>query len=79
MGAAVSSSAVLTIIPVVIFDQPQSKDVLLHANAGFSVNAISEWSSSYQWQFNGLNLPGKTDSSLAIMKRCTRQRGAAIR
>jgi Leucine-rich repeat (LRR) protein len=49
-----------------IATQPQSLTLGLGANAQFNVTATGIPPLTYQWQFNGLNLVGATNSSLTI-------------
>ncbi|MGA3268806.1 MAG: choice-of-anchor tandem repeat GloVer-containing protein [Verrucomicrobiota bacterium] len=73
-GMAVSSNALLTIIPSppVIVMQPTNQSVLPGAPATFSVAAVGNTPYFYQWQCNGTNLAnggnfsGVTSSSLGI-------------
>jgi hypothetical protein len=50
----------------VITAQPQSVGVNAHDAASFSVTASGTIPLSYQWAFNGTNIPGATLSSLTI-------------
>ena len=65
-GSVVSSGAVLTVLntPPAITAQPQSGTVLAGATATFSVTATGAIPLAYQWQFNGVDLPGATQSTL---------------
>ncbi|HXR48690.1 MAG TPA: choice-of-anchor tandem repeat GloVer-containing protein [Candidatus Limnocylindrales bacterium] len=73
-GVAVSSNALLTIVPSppVIVQQPTNQTVLPGAAATFNVAAIGDTPYFYHWQFNGTNLAnganvsGVTTSSLVI-------------
>ncbi len=49
-----------------ITNQPASTNVTSGQNAGFKVAASGNGALSYQWQFNGTNLAGKTASSLIL-------------
>jgi hypothetical protein len=46
-----------------ISSQPQSQNVVQGANVTFSVTATGGPSLSYQWQFNGVDIPGATGTS----------------
>ena len=48
-----------------ILAQPQSQFVVQHSNATLTVTAVGTAPLSYQWRFNGADLPGATQSSLA--------------
>jgi hypothetical protein len=52
-------------VPVITM-QPQSQMVLAGTNVTFSVAAIGGLPLSYQWQFNGTNLPGASNTSLTL-------------
>jgi len=68
-GAATSGQAVLTVrgasIPVVV-EPPQSITRLAGGEARFSVRAVGSAQFSYQWQFDGGNLPGHTNATLTL-------------
>jgi hypothetical protein len=65
-GVATSSNAVLTVnFPPSILRQPVSQSAVLSSNTAFTVTA-SGTTLAYQWRFNGQNLPGATNSLLAI-------------
>ena len=51
-----------TSLPFII-EEPQNSALLEGYTATFSVNAISDSSLSYQWQKDGVDIPGATDSS----------------
>jgi uncharacterized repeat protein (TIGR01451 family) len=61
--ASVVTDAVL---PPSILAQPQSRTVTNGANALFSVSAGGTAPLSYQWQYNGIDWPGATNSSLTV-------------
>jgi sugar lactone lactonase YvrE len=52
-------------IPLIL-SQPQSQTANAGNSAAFSVNAIGTPPLSYQWQFNGFNLAGSTNTSLSL-------------
>jgi hypothetical protein len=49
-----------------ILTQPQGQTVAVGSNASFSVTATGTDPLSYQWQFNGMAIPGATLSSFAL-------------
>jgi hypothetical protein len=55
-----------TLSPPVITQQPQDQTVLAGQNATFQVVATGIPAPSYQWRFNGTNLPGATASVLTL-------------
>jgi hypothetical protein len=67
-GSALSSNAVLTVVPLMVATQPQSpsQPVLAGTSVTFSASAQSTVTLSFQWQFNGTNLPGATSSTLVL-------------
>jgi hypothetical protein len=63
-GAVASSAAHLTVlIPPAISSQPQNQSVLPGASATFSVVASGVGTLQYQWQFNGVDIPGATGAT----------------
>lgn len=66
-GSVTSRLATLTVIskPVIV-TQPQSQTANAGSNVTFSVVA-SGTGLAYQWQFNAMDLPGATDSSLSFV------------
>ena len=70
-GSATSSNATLTVLlPPVITTQPASQSVNVAPNynttAEFVVAASGMTPLQYQWQFNGVALPGQTNATLTI-------------
>ena len=62
-----SDVATLTVyVPVSITTQPASQVVPARSTVSFSVVAGGYPAPSYQWAFNGTNLPGATSSNLTI-------------
>ncbi|PYJ07268.1 MAG: hypothetical protein DME25_04245 [Verrucomicrobia bacterium] len=63
-GSATSSNAALTVLPVnvapSITSQPQSVTTNQGADVTFTVSATGTPSPTYQWRFNGTNVPGAT-------------------
>lgn len=66
--SATSSNALLTVIPLApsIIVQPKDCTVYVGSNATFSVAATGTQPMTYQWRFNELDLPGRTNASLTI-------------
>jgi alpha-tubulin suppressor-like RCC1 family protein len=50
----------------IILGQPQSLELPPNNNFTFSVQPTGSQPMSYQWQFNGTNIPGATGSSLTV-------------
>lgn len=66
-GVATSDVATLTVyVPVSITTQPASQVVPAYSTVLFSVIAGGYPAPSYQWAFNGTNLPGATSRTLTI-------------
>jgi uncharacterized repeat protein (TIGR01451 family) len=66
-GAVSSAGAVLTVIttPFIVVE-PQSRSVFRGSNTTFSVLGDGAPPLNYQWQFNGVDLPGATNASLLL-------------
>ena len=64
-GPVVSSNALLTVREIITV-QPQDQSVLAGTNAVFSVGTAGLSPLSFQWQFNGSNLPKATNSTLLV-------------
>ena len=66
-GTVVSDPVLLTtFIPANILTHPLPVRVSEGASATFSVSATSSSAISYQWRFNGVNIPGATGSQFTI-------------
>jgi lysophospholipase L1-like esterase len=66
-GSVTSAAAVLTVlVPPSITAQPQSRTNVVGTAANFSAAASGTAPLSYQWQFNGANVPGATGTSLTL-------------
>ncbi len=52
--------------PPAIWAQPQSQNAFLGGPATFSVSAVGTAPRSYQWQFNGMDIPGATNAVLDL-------------
>jgi hypothetical protein len=50
-----------------ITQQPLSRMIYVSTNATFSVGAAGSPAPSFQWRFNGNDLPGKTNASLIVV------------
>ena len=65
-GTTNSSVATLTVVPLMITQPPSSLSVPTGGNATFSVVASGVGPFTYQWRFNGGNLPGATAATLTL-------------
>jgi alpha-tubulin suppressor-like RCC1 family protein len=52
--------------PPIIMAQPQSLELPPNNNFTFSVGAVGSQPISYQWQYNGTNIPGATGPSFTV-------------
>ncbi|HEY1108671.1 MAG TPA: hypothetical protein VGE76_08570, partial [Opitutaceae bacterium] len=65
VGLALVTVSVAHAIPS-ISQQPQAINTLAGRSATFTVAATGSGPLTYQWRFNGFNLPGQTSATLAI-------------
>jgi alpha-tubulin suppressor-like RCC1 family protein len=65
-GAIVSGDAMLMVSPFTIFPQPHNLSLLGGSTASLSVALTGQSPFSYQWLYNGTNLPGATNNPLTI-------------
>jgi outer membrane protein assembly factor BamB len=66
-GSITSAVArLIVVLPPQITQQPAASIAAVGANASFSVTATSSVPMTYQWRFNGTNLPGATATNLVI-------------
>jgi hypothetical protein len=66
-GSITSAAAALTmLVPPAITTQPQSRTNVPTTTATFNAVASGTAPLSYQWQFNGANIPGATATSLTL-------------
>jgi Immunoglobulin domain len=65
-GAVMSSTAVLSVAPLVISSQPQPQTVVAGTIVTFSAVATGQALFNYQWLWNGTNLVDATNASLVL-------------
>jgi hypothetical protein len=65
-GTVVSSNAVLEVAPLGITSQPKSQYVAEWSDITLTCTALGISPLSFKWQFNGMDLPGATNSSLTL-------------
>jgi alpha-tubulin suppressor-like RCC1 family protein len=64
LGVA-SNACQLTIVPLLLTSQPQSRSIFLGNTVSFDVETEG-FNRSYHWKFNGVDFPGQTNSALVI-------------
>lgn len=75
-GTVQSSNATITVLaPPSITSQPANTGAVTGQSASFSVGAVGSGSLTYQWLFNGTNLPGATNSTLTLSNVQTNNAG----
>jgi alpha-tubulin suppressor-like RCC1 family protein len=75
VGTLISSAATLNVTALGITAQPASQTVYGNANVAFGIGTAGVQPISYQWRFNGTNLPGETNSSLSLQNVLPHQAG----
>jgi hypothetical protein len=66
-GFTISTGVPLSVNqPLEILAQPQSRIIDIGGNATFNVFAVGSGTLSYQWRFNGADLPGATAASFTV-------------
>jgi hypothetical protein len=64
--AALNLDETVTDAPPLILSQPQGQSVTAGSSVTFSVLAESTTPITYQWRFNGTDLPGETNTTLSL-------------
>jgi alpha-tubulin suppressor-like RCC1 family protein len=75
LGQTSSRGMNLDVSWLVIDNQPQDVTTFKGGDAGFSVTSEGYGPSTYQWQFNGADLPGSTNRTLIITNAQLPQNG----
>ena len=65
-GHLLMGQIILSNLPPSISAQPRSLTMAASADAFFTVSATAATPLAYQWQFNGTNISGATDTGLAV-------------
>jgi len=67
-GSAISSNAVLTVLPFPpsIVTQPANQSILLGSNVTFTLSISGTAPYTYQWLFNGANIPNATNAAYSL-------------
>jgi uncharacterized repeat protein (TIGR01451 family) len=77
VGTVLSAPATLTVLgPVTIITQPQSQSVLSGSTVTLTVAASGSPPITYQWEFDGADLPGQTGATLVLTGVQTNEAGA---
>ena len=66
LGMATSTPALLTVVPLIISQQPQPQVVPATSNTLFSVGVSGQGPFTYQWQLNGGDLAGANAPTLTL-------------
>ncbi len=72
---ATSSNVTLTVIPLAITTQPKSQSTVGGTNVTLTVAAQGEAPVTFQWAFDGVAIPGATNTSLALTNLTLDQSG----
>lgn len=74
-GGIVSSNASMAVWPILVTRSPQDQVSFRGATITFNIAAQASSPLSYQWQFNGTDLPGATGSTLPLTNVLYEQAG----
>jgi alpha-tubulin suppressor-like RCC1 family protein len=66
LGEAVSREARLSLAPFFIQRDPQGTNIGFGGSANLAVQVQSQFPLSYQWRFNGADIPGATNGTLSL-------------
>jgi hypothetical protein len=75
-GSLTSTNATLTVVPLIITNQPQGTTAYAAGAASFSAGVLGAGPLSYQWLFDGTNIPGGTNVPLVLSDVQPSQAGA---
>jgi alpha-tubulin suppressor-like RCC1 family protein len=74
-GTAESSNATLTVVPITASAQPASQNLYVGDTATFSAVVQKNGPFTYQWRFNGTDIPDQTNSTLTLTGLTTNNAG----
>ena len=74
-GAAESQIGVLTVVPITVSVSPASQSLYVGDTATFTAGPQKNGQFTYQWKFNGTNLPDQTNAMLMLAGLSTNQAG----
>jgi hypothetical protein len=74
-GFKLSDSATLGVVPLSILGQPTNRTIYSGETALFSVTPWKNGPFSYQWRFNGVDVPDATNQVLTVSNAATNQAG----
>ena len=74
-GAAESQIGVLTVVPITVSASPASQSLYVGDMATFTAGPQKNGPFTYQWKFNGTNLPDQTNATLVLAGLSTNQTG----
>jgi alpha-tubulin suppressor-like RCC1 family protein len=75
LGTAASEPCLLAVVPLQIKTHPQSQNAYVGQQVTLRAEASGLGPLTYQWKFNGTDLPGATDSSLVFTSATAAQSG----
>jgi alpha-tubulin suppressor-like RCC1 family protein len=74
-GGVLSPEAILNVVPTLTISPPQSQSTFPGGTVTFSLIIQANIPLTYQWQFNGTNLPGAASNSLTLTNVQVNQAG----
>lgn len=74
-GSVTSRGFELVVVPVQLIAGPADTNVMVGSTVSFEVTARGREPLTYQWQFNGQNIPGQTDQVLVLQNVAVEEAG----